>query len=88
MEKTNSILIEFDKFLETIFDKDEPEVRKSALRGFLSLALTTYRAQVLEEVKDFVKVNQEGTFTADDGSDCWYIDELVEGIETLKHPTN
>lgn len=57
--------------------------RKKKLLAFIKQEKDLTREQVKSEIIKFVQENHKGTFTDNAGNDCWYIDELVKGLNNL-----
>ena len=52
--------------------------------GIIEASVASAESRMLEKAVEVVKSNSKGAFTDDAGNDCWYVDELLEALNSLK----
>ena len=82
--KTNSEHEELKKWFEVNYlDGDEIQDGQTLSSQECFEALAQQQSELLERVKEIVSGNYKGAFTDNAGFECWYVDDLLESLDSL-----
>lgn len=85
--KTNSEHEEaFIKLLELVREGHEATVNEEEVEEYhnkLKDFLAHQQSLLLDKVKEIVSGNFKGAFIDDGGSECWYVDDLLQSLDSL-----